>query len=297
LIERWDGVSWSIVNSPSVDGNTYNFLTAVTCANSTTCFAVGQYNGISTPTFTLTLLWNGVKWSIIASPNGTEIDYNILNGVDCLSPEDCYAVGYYLNASPEWEQTLIMHWNAFSWTIVPSANVSTTKDNQLNAISCSSSTDCWAVGTFVGPSDSGTMIEHWNGMTWAIVAPPVPISPNDYLYGVNCLTASNCWAVGTTGESAKTLAEQWNGTAWSIFPTDADPASSLEITGITRDSSSIFIDGVGPVSSNIDIRVTSDLQQPFLFFGSVQSNAIGSFHFQDTVPSGTQRRFYRATYH
>jgi len=291
LIERWDGVSWSIVNSPSVDGNTYNFLTAVTCANSTTCFAVGQYNGVSTPTFTLTLLWNGVKWSIIPSPNATEDDYNILNGVDCIAPDNCYAVGYYLNGSPERELTLILQWNAYSWTMVPSANTPTTQDNNLNSISCTSASDCWAVGIFHGGPDQGTIIEHWNGMAWAIVPSPAPISATDSLNGVSCVSTANCWAVGATGNPSQPLIGHWNGMAWSIFT-----GPSLQLTGITHPSGSVFgIDGLGPVSSQINILATPNLNQQFMSIGSAMSDMNGSFHYEEMVAPGTPQRFYRAS--
>src|SRR5207245_11156062 len=43
LTEHWDGTSWSIVSSPNVGTNHYNYLAGVTCASASDCWAVGTY--------------------------------------------------------------------------------------------------------------------------------------------------------------------------------------------------------------------------------------------------------------
>jgi hypothetical protein len=68
LIEHWDGVTWSIVQSPSlgVDG----ILTGVASSASNNVWAVG-YDRVpgTTQAQTLTLHWNGTAWVAVASPN------------------------------------------------------------------------------------------------------------------------------------------------------------------------------------------------------------------------------------
>src|SRR5438270_5714704 len=103
------------------------------------------------------------SWSIVTSPNTDPTQYNQLFSVACPSASDCWSVGYYYNGSHS--QTLIEHWDGSSWSIAPSPNSSTAESNFLLGITCTSATDCWAVGHH----DSGdvavfvTLILHYDG--------------------------------------------------------------------------------------------------------------------------------------
>src|SRR3984957_11099326 len=110
---------------------------------------------------------------------------------------------------------------AARWSIVPSVSPIGAPFGELYAVSCSSTTDCFAVGD----GGSGTLIEHWNGTTWTIVPSPNPSGqPDAELNGVSCSSATDCFAVGDsapeplTDFAVKTLIEHWNGTTWSMVP-------------------------------------------------------------------------------
>src|SRR5439155_1154444 len=45
-----------------------------------------------------------------------------------------------------------------AWSIVPSPNTSTAQNNRLAGVTCTSASDCWAVGQY---SFGQTLIEHW----------------------------------------------------------------------------------------------------------------------------------------
>ena len=62
-----------------------------------------------------------------------------------------------------------------------------------------------------------TLVEHWNGTSWSIVAAPSGSSQSQ-LAQVTCPSATSCYAVGHyfDGSADKTLVEHWNGTSWSI---------------------------------------------------------------------------------
>ncbi len=211
---------WSLINSPNPTQN--DFLNGVACGSGSDCWAVGGSGGQ-----TLTEHWDGASWAIATPPIGGG-----LGGVTCLSASNCWAVGG--NGG-----TLIEHWNGTSWSVVPSANITTNSyGNGLSAVTCVSASDCWAVGTYryyvpnpVSYGNLQTLIEHWDGSAWTIVASPNNVtSPtglmeDNYLYGVACGSASECWAVGyydattVTGASyAATLIERWDGNSWSIVP-------------------------------------------------------------------------------
>jgi hypothetical protein len=122
------------------------------------------------------------------------------------------------------------------WSIVPSANSSSSQLNSLNQVSCVTASDCWAVGSVgMGPFDSMTLAEHWNGGVWSIVPTPNPsASTLNVFNGVFCLSSSDCWATGLgngTNTDDQTLAEHWNGSTWSIVPTP-NPSSVSILGGV-----------------------------------------------------------------
>jgi hypothetical protein len=96
----------------------------------------------------------------------------------------------------------------------------------LLGVSCRSAKSCIAVGDFLPKSvnggvsdDTGTLAELWNGKTWAVARPPVPVGTTTAtLSAVSCVTSADCVAAGVytraDGTSAP-LAESWNGRAWA----------------------------------------------------------------------------------
>src|SRR5689334_6191651 len=145
---------------------------------------------------------SGPGWSVVNSPNTTEQQ---LLGSTCVSATDCWAVGYYVYiAFSNISQTLIEHWDGNSWTIVASPNAmyqgTYIIPNRLTSVSCTSTSDCWAVGyahnTSQFPSTYITVIEHWNGTSWSVVNSPNPSSIQNQLKSVACSSPTDCWAVG-----------------------------------------------------------------------------------------------------
>src|SRR6185437_14262263 len=88
-------------------------------------------------------------------------------------------------------------------------------------ISCSSTTDCQAVGVTGGPA---AFAEHWNGSAWALESTPVVAGHPTALNSVSCTSAVRCTAVGETDDAP--LAEAWNGRVWTLqtAPTPSDVA-------------------------------------------------------------------------
>ncbi len=85
--------------------------------------------------------------------------------------------------------------------------------------------DVWAVGG----QDEGnssvptTLVEHWNGQNWQIVASPNVNGMSNVLVSVTAISATDVWAVGQTakkysGPVAQTLIEHWDGQSWQIVP-------------------------------------------------------------------------------
>ena len=156
---------------------------------------MGYYDNSSFFNQTLIEQWNGTSWVIISSPNTSSSQHNYLNSVTCASASECWAVGVYNNGSVN--QTLIEQWNGASWEIIPSPNTSSSQDNYLQSVTCTSTSDCWAVGFYIADIYPQTLIEQWNGTSWAIISSPTNNNELNQLNGVTCTSASQCWAVGT----------------------------------------------------------------------------------------------------
>ncbi len=218
LILHWNGRKWTRVASPNPDGAG---LLGVSAASAADAWAAGEYRppGPSSPISTLTVHWNGRKWTRVPSPN-PGIDSNELFGVSTVAPTDAWAVGYY--DSIGLPLSLILHWNGKKWARVASPDPGTAV-NQLSGVSAISSTDAWAVGQYTsGRAITGsTLILHWNGKKWAQVASPNPDASAtfNYLLGVSTVSPRSAFAAGvsvnqTTGPYTA-LAARWNGKKWS----------------------------------------------------------------------------------
>jgi hypothetical protein len=154
LIEQWNGSSWSIVPSPNQPAPSVSFLAGVTCPSTVQCWAVGySYND---PDYqTLIEQWNGSSWSIVAPPGiGAS---NEAVRVACTSTSNCWGVGYsgYYN----YEQTLAEHWDGSTWSIVSSPDPGASGNNRLNGVTCTSSAQCWAVGSYSNGTTDQPLIE------------------------------------------------------------------------------------------------------------------------------------------
>jgi hypothetical protein len=238
LVEHWNGSSWAIVASPNSSATHSNALYGVTCTSASNCWTVGAYVNTAGAPQTLIEQWNGASWTIVPSPNTSPTKYNLLSGVTCTSASECWAVGYYSNSSGYY-QTLIEQWSGTSWSIVTSPNTSPTEYNLLSGVTCTSASECWAVGYYNSASGAfQTLIEQWNGTSWAIVASPnTSPTQNNILLGLTCKSASECWAVGYYGNGIGfadlTLIEQWNGTSWTIVASPNSGTQTNKLYGVT----------------------------------------------------------------
>jgi len=227
---------WSIVTSPNISDtqDRNNTLYAVTCVSASDCWAVGDYftaNSEIGNWQTLIEHWDGTSWAIVTSPNTSTTASNILSGVTCVSASDCWAVGYSYDGPNGSYHTLILRWNGFSWAIVTSPNKFGSERSILSGVTCVSASACWAVGYYNPATISiyQTLIERWDGTSWAIVSSPnsdsldPPGPQSNFLMGVTCVSPSDCTAVGDYYDTnmvftnaEQTLIEHYDGTSWSI---------------------------------------------------------------------------------
>ena len=212
VVTSMDEGPWQLVSSPNV-GTGDNVLNGVSCTSASSCYAVGFDDGPSATKSLVETSFEGT-WSAEASSNKgaghnlfAGIGDNVLEAVSCTSPIYCVAVGYYYNAA-HIPQTLVAvptgtPGNKQSWSIPPSANPGA-GGSFLNGISCTTMTDCLAVGSEYNGSVTQTLVEDTNGHKWSAVLSPNPGTVSNFLNSASCPDATICKAVGGSG-AAPTL--------------------------------------------------------------------------------------------
>ncbi len=112
-------------------------------------------------------------------------------------------------------------------------------DAQLLSVTVVAENDAWAVGVKyennVGLST--TLIEHWNGQSWQIVASPNVNGRANVLTSVTAISKDNVWAVGQAakklnGPVAQTLIEHWDGQSWQLVSSSNTGAMGSTLIGV-----------------------------------------------------------------
>ncbi len=182
----------------------------------------------ATPTPSLT-------WRLVESPPAPEAITSELQGVSAVSPSDVWAVGNFRYLSPHanlslpGKNPLIERWDGTAWQFVygPPTDI-------LHDVAVVSANDIWAVGGEINFGNTASvvytpLIEHWNGVEWAVVPPPDAHSSVLQLTSVAAISANDVWAVGERTNNqfmAQPLIERWDGKVWSVVDNPAQPANT-----------------------------------------------------------------------
>jgi hypothetical protein len=113
-----------------------------------------------------------------------------------------------------------------SWTGIkaPGVGHSSPDQTRLGAVDGSSSSDVWAVGSYLRlfPHIHHRLIaEHWDGSSWTMATmPDVPHAGGLLgLSGVAEITPTDVWAVGGGGTDGEAVVAHWGGSSWSLVST------------------------------------------------------------------------------
>jgi hypothetical protein len=232
VIEQWNGSAWSVEHA-DISGES---LFSVTCSNASDCWTVGTSNAGDGQT--LIEQWDGSTWAVVTSPNAGPAQSNTLQSVECSTASDCWAVGDYVGPATQRTQTdygLAEHWDGSAWSIVAGPSLKAKQSNDLYSVTCTSSTNCWAVGSISSSSSSPeqALAEYWNGSVWALASTAEGSTAGSSLAAVGCVDALDCWSVGSTspGGDSSTLIEQLDPTAVVVSPGAGPPGTSLTVHG------------------------------------------------------------------
>lgn len=126
---------------------------------------------------------------------------------------------------------------ASGWSVVPSPSIGN-QDNNLAAVSAASSTDAWAIGSYI-PGVNGVLEasgEHWDGTSWTEY--PLPdVGPNENsLLSVSELPSGHTYAAGyflNASFQQQTLIEYYNASTWSLLPSPSPGALQNILYGVS----------------------------------------------------------------
>ena len=168
----------------------------MTCVVASDCWAVGaqEPTGQQGPE-TLAEHWDGSTWSVVPTPAVA----GYLFSVTCSASANCWAVGDSNDAQGNPLDGIIYHWDGSQWSQVVAPPSGQTYD-QLESVTCTNSSDCWAVGS-AGPNQiqynflpgvdpnvvgASALIEHWNGQSGRSFRTAALASSGQYLTAVTC---------------------------------------------------------------------------------------------------------------
>ena len=185
--------------------------------------------------------------------NGVEVS-KVITGLTAGKQYDFRIVATNSSKETSYGSNQVFTTTAPAWSLQTTPNPTGSTFSILNGDSCTSSTECTAVGFYKGSSGVVTLAERWNGSEWSIQSTPNPSgSKESELLSVSCLSSTFYTAVGTYEVSSvdenAPLVEHWNGTEWSM-------QTAPNYSGTLRS----VLDGVSCTSSTACIAVGYYLQ-------------------------------------
>jgi hypothetical protein len=239
LTEFWDGTAWTQVRSPSLGQAQHdnNGLRSVDALAPDDVWAIG-YHESTTGNDTLAIHWDGVRWSVVASPNAHT--YDELLSVGAVSSTDVWAVGHFLNTGhdPVRQETLAQHWDGAAWSTVSTPNVTERDDNELVSVAAIPGTnEAIAVGYHQWEAPRA-LVEIWDGFAWSVLPTPKVSRGGEYLNAVVATAADDIWAVGFSIDrygAFHGLTMHWDGTIWSVVAPQAPGGDGYDpmLNGVT----------------------------------------------------------------
>jgi hypothetical protein len=237
---KWDGTLWASVPSGTLANDE---LWSVHVLSSNDGWAVGVR---PTGDVAVIVRWNGLAWSPVTAPPGI----GGLRSVHFLSPNDGWAVGDPVGTMPDGtgDQASIIHWDGTQWRRVPGPTLG--DGGLLSKVYMVSPTDGWAVGYYgTGTAPDGladrSLIVHWDGMTWNVVATlPVPPTMAVTLRSVFMVGALDGWIASDEGLILHYGPESVPGTTTSMTTVTQTTTSTTVSTTSTSTTSALSTWGV-----------------------------------------------------
>ena len=156
LAERWNGRSWQIVPTPTLNKTYQPTLMAVSCLTARDCVAVGG----GSAEHSLIVRWNGSQFvrETPAAPQGQNLP-PVLSGVSCPAANFCMATGMLPFSGLRAERWDGTHWSMLT---LPSSGGTNDGYNPIG-VSCPTPTTCLAAGSYIHNQTGHVVLDEWSG--------------------------------------------------------------------------------------------------------------------------------------
>jgi hypothetical protein len=256
------GLKSVVVQEPA--GATHTEPSALSCPTDRECIAVGSWLNASYVRSGLVERWSGDRWRIVSSatPKGRSGHPVFVQAVSCPAAESCVAVGERANGrtSPSGSSTsLSERWSGSRWRSLSVARVAGAMP-QLGALTCTSASNCLAVGSVGDGPDTRAVAERYGGHRWRVSYLAPASSGRSSLDDVSC-AGLTCVAVGSqhqtrSGWRASVLVRRTG--RWTSVPLTSPNRSSLHVS--CADATDCLITGASLGSPNTAILRSFDGQ-------------------------------------
>jgi len=232
LFEHFDGTAWAIVSSPNPQGFA-SYVASLVALAPNDIWAAGYYLGNTGVYRTLAEHWDGVAWTIVATPNAGDGD-SVLNGIAGGQPNDVWAVGYGSTTVGGASTTLALHFDGTSWSVVPSPNPGGLTSS-LNAVAALADGTIWAAGFYYDGTRGRTLLLHGEGSSFTVLPGDDYPAEGNVLNGIAASGLGDIWAVGYHYPNGTAdyqgLIEHYDGEQWQTV-SSAQGGSYTYLAGI-----------------------------------------------------------------
>ncbi|MGC9963255.1 MAG: hypothetical protein ABSE47_15320 [Acidimicrobiales bacterium] len=239
--------TWVVEPTPDTSTTRWNQLKGVSCTSFKSCIAVGV-SSLGNQYRNLSLTWDGTSWKNRSTPQpGSAVDG--LEAVSCVGTglSDCTAAGDETSRTLQSDHTSIVHWNGSSWSV--RGTPATAPQESFAGVSCSSASQCVAVGNESDGVQTLVLADSLSKGTWTTDRVPDPVLLAQILASVACANHASCMAVGQYLSPQTQLARRWNGRAW--IGSDPAPEGAVAQLAGTSCPTTRFCVAVGFTSPSV----------------------------------------------
>ncbi|HET7018435.1 MAG TPA: hypothetical protein VFI65_31235 [Streptosporangiaceae bacterium] len=157
---NWNGKKWRQTAIPAANGKFGYTIESFSANSGKDIWGVGWFlDETDIVSFTVSIHWNGTKWSLVKTPALPMTDGARLLAVAAISPKNVWAVGDNVHFP-----AVIEHWNGKAWKVVKSPAC-----GGLLSISLEPGGNGWAVGAEADAQDNIPVIFQKTDNTWKSV--------------------------------------------------------------------------------------------------------------------------------
>ena len=231
-------------------------LFATACTSAGNCVAGGNYQAGSQPVEPVVARQLHGRWSrgirLSLPPNAAQQPYSVVNGIACVSPGNCVAVGDYETGGLNSLQAFIATESHGVWgrAFAPRlpGDSSAPASAQLGAVACTHGGFCEAVGSYQDSSGNDQIMAMarpvgggWRAATEVAAPASAAANPDAFVTGIACTGPGSCVAVGNYSLSATRFSAMgviesrgtWHQASGIATPRGAIPSTFTAISSIS----------------------------------------------------------------